>query len=330
MIDATKIRYDLVLQTPQGIKLHLNEVLRSLQWEEPAEELSVRLTAEVQNQQTQYGWLHQLFPLAGRLFLLADWGNGWQEIWRGTVWDRDYKTDPLGHFTITAYDFLYYLKSEDNRYWKTGTKARTIITDLAKWWNIPLGIIQGPDVALAKQLLKNQAINGFILDILKQSKDKGAGKFIVRASQGKMDIVKMGQNQVVYHFGSGDNVSTINDRESMDDLVTRVKIMGSEDNDKKAPVYAQVDGKTEFGIIQKIITKEKNETPGAAKTAANEMLRDQGKPKRFRRIEVPDLPFLRKGDKTHITAGTLNGYYIVTGVTHDPGNVRMTLEVDDI
>jgi len=329
MIDLTQTRYVLVLLTPQGEKLYLNEVTQGLQWEEPPDELSVRLTVEVQNQKTRYGWLHKLFPMAGRLFLLADWGEGWKEVWRGTVFDRDNRTDPLGHFMVTAYDFLFYLKSKDNRYYKSGTKGRTILTDVANAWKIPLGKVEGPDAALAKQVMKNQQINSFILDILDQSKKKGAGKFIVRANAGKMDIVKVGGNSPIYHFGATANVKVVSDRESIEDLVTRVKIVGSEDRNKKASVVATIDGRTEFGVLQEIVTKEKNETPAAAKQAAQEILSERGKPKKTRRVEAPDLPFLRKGDKVHITAGTLNGYYIVTGVHHDPDNRTMTMEVEE-
>lgn len=330
MIDATKIKYDLAVITSAGTKLHVNEFLRGLQWEEPQGELAVRLTAEIQNQQTQYGWLHQLFPMAGRLVLSSNWGEGWREIWRGTIFDRDYRTDPVGNFTVTAYDMLNYLKSEDNRFWKVGTKGRTIISDLAKWWNIPLGKMEGPDIALGKQLLKNEPINGFILDILQQSKDRGAGKFIVRSSEGKMDIVKVGGNTVVYHFGSGDSVQVASDQENIDDLVTRVIIVGSEDRDARDPIYDRMDGRTEFGIIQKMVTRQKSENPAVAKQTAQEIIKEQGKPKRFRRIEVPDLPFLRKGDKVHISAGTMNGYYIVSGVHHNPDSLSMSLEVEDL
>ena len=45
---------------------------------------------------------------------------------------------------------------------------------------------------------------------------------------------------------------------------------------------------------------------------------------------APDLPFLRKGDKVKVEAGTLIGYYIVSSVTHNATNRIMVMEVEDV
>ena len=45
---------------------------------------------------------------------------------------------------------------------------------------------------------------------------------------------------------------------------------------------------------------------------------------------APDLPFLRKGDKVIVEAGTLIGYYIVSSVMHDATNRIMVMEVEDV
>jgi hypothetical protein len=47
-------------------------------------------------------------------------------------------------------------------------------------------------------------------------------------------------------------------------------------------------------------------------------------------VIAPDLPFLRKGDKVKISAGTLIGYYIVSEVVHDATNRIMSMEVEDV
>ena len=69
---------------------------------------------------------------------------------RGTVFAWDYRTDPLGHFTITAYDQLIYLmKSQDDRFYKAGQTAKAIIQDIAGAWRIPLGTVEGPECCTA-------------------------------------------------------------------------------------------------------------------------------------------------------------------------------------
>ncbi|GAW29590.1 hypothetical protein ULO1_21600, partial [Carboxydocella sp. ULO1] len=181
MIDVSKIAYLLIAINPSGGRIDLSPFLRSLTWEENEGELAVRLEAELQNKQFSSGkWLHQLVGLNTPIYLFADWGNGLKEVFRGTVFVWDYRTDPLGNFTITAYDKLIYLtKSKDDRYYKAGTKAKTIIQDIAKAWGIPLGTVQGPDIALSKQVFRGDTLADMISSVLDQAKKRGAGKWIV-------------------------------------------------------------------------------------------------------------------------------------------------------
>jgi len=332
MIDVAKLNYSLVLFRPDGQRIDLNPFLRSLSWEENDGELAVRLEAELQNQQLAGGkWLHQLIPLGGQIFLYADWGSGQQEIFRGTVFVWDYQTNPLGHFSITAYDQLVYLmKSEDERFYKAGQTAKAIIQDIAKAWRIPLGDIQGPNTTLAKQVFRGDTLGDMIYSVLDQAKKRGAGKWIVRSKQGKIDVVRPGQNSPVYRFTHGENVDSIQDQQDIEDLVTRVKIIGAEDSEGKAPVVAQLDGRTEFGTLQELVYQRQYDTPAAAKAAAEDILKERGQPRRMRKVTAPDLPFLRKGDKVKVEAGTLIGYYIVSSVSHDATTRTMMMEVEDV
>lgn len=48
-------------------------------------------------------------------------------------------------------------------------------------------------------------------------------------------------------------------------MVTRVKILGEADDDKRRPVEATVDGQTKYGIRQKILTRGKDDSLDEAK-----------------------------------------------------------------
>lgn len=292
----------------------------------------MRLEAELQQVQLQGGgWLSSQVQLGGQVFLFADWGSGMQEVFRGTVFSWDYRTDTLGHFTLTAYDQLIYLtKSKDDRYYKAGTTARAIIQDIAGAWGISLGTVQGPDVAMAKQPFRGDTLADMISIVLEQAKKRGGGKWIVRSKQGKIDIIRPGQNSPVYRFTHDTNVGSIEDQQDIEELVTRVKIVGAEDKEGKAPVVARLDGRTEFGVLQEVVYQRQYDNLAAAKSAAQDILNERGQPRKRRRVQAPDLPFLRKGDKVYIAAGTIIGYYIVSGVVHDATNCTMTLEVEDV
>lgn len=330
MIETSALRYDLIVITPAGQRLHLAESVRGLGWEENPGELAVRLQAEAANSRLESGWLHQLVSLGAQVQLLADWGAGWAEIFRGTVFGWSYSTAPLGWLRITAYDPLIYLsRSKDDRFYPAGTTARTIIADVAAAWGIPLGVVEGPDVALAKQVFRQMTVAEMITSALEEARQRGGGRWVVRSSAGKIDIIRTGQNSPVYHLGAADVVQEVQDERSIEDLVTRVLIIGTENAGGRRPVVARNDGRTEFGVLQEILAEEQFDSPAAAKAAAKQVIADRGQPRVRRRIVAPDLPFLRRGDRVHIAAGTLNGYYLVAGVQHDADARQMSLEVED-
>jgi hypothetical protein len=327
MIDITKVKYDLVAITPAGAKIHLHEAQRGLSWEEQPGELAVRLQAELLNIKTDVGWLHELLALGGLVVLNAEWGQGWKEVFRGSIFDWQY-SGAQRRIEIMAYDNLIYLnKSKDDRFYEAGTTAKTILMDVAASWSIPLGQIDGPDIVLSKQVFRNQSVGGIINDVLDKVRLKGNGWWIVRSKVGKMDIIQAGTNNTVYHFGSDSSVVDVLDHMEINDLVTQVKIIGQEDDKARDKVIAVVDGRTEFGLLREILHWEEASKPSEATKAAKALLAERGKPMRSARVEAPDLPFLRRGDKVHIVAATLNGYYLVQGVTHNADRKSMTMEV---
>jgi hypothetical protein len=208
--------------------------------------------------------------------------------------------------------------------------AKAIIEDIAKAWGIPLGDVQGPNIALGKQVFRGETLADMINSVLKEAKAKGSIKWIVRSKQGKIDVIKPGQNSPVYLFTADTNVESIEDRQDIEDLVTRVKIIGAEDSEGKAPVVAQLDGRTEFGTLQEVVYQRQYDTPAAAKSAAEDILKERGQPRRRRKVTAPDLPFLRRGDKVKVEAGTLIGYYIVSSVIHNATQRIMSMEVEDV
>lgn len=330
MIEANKIKYELVALTSSGSRLYLGEAITDWAWEEQPEELAVRLTVTLRNMEMAGQWLHQLLPLNTKLFLQADMGAGSVPIFQGPAFRVQYIDDPLPSITITAYDHLIYLaKSTDDRFYPSGTTARTIITDIAGDWQIPLGVIEGPDVALSKQVYRSERLSQMIDTALKEAKKRGAGKFIVRANQNAVDIIRPGNNRPVYAF-YGDNTTSVEDSQNIENLVTRVKILGNATDNARRPVQAQVDGRTEFGILQEIISGPEYDTPAAAKEAAQDIINERGKPELQRKVETIDIPTVRRGDKVRIEAGTLWGYYLVKGVSHNATKRTMVMEVEDI
>lgn len=327
-VDVARVRYRLVAVDGRGERLVVPWV--ALSWEENPGELAARLVAEVPNERVHGGWLHERLALGAHVVLYADWGAGWREIFRGTVFRHDYRRDPLGRFEVTAYDMLVYLmRSKDDRLYASGTPARAIIEDIARAWSIPLGRVEGPDTRLARQVFRERRLADMIAEVLEQVRERGGGRWIVRAREGRMEVVRAGGNQPVYRFRADEAVMEVRHARDIEDLVTRVVILGAADEDTRAPVVARMDGRTEFGVLQELVYEERFETPAAARDAARQILAERGRPRDRRVVVAPDLPFLRRGDRVWVEAGTASGYHIVVGVHHDAARRVMEMEVEE-
>lgn len=230
-------------------------------------------------------------------------------------------------FNVVAYDNLFNLqKSSDNVYFASGKKTKSILTAIFKSWGITISKYTGPNVAHKKILLKNKKLGDIIREVLDEAKKKGGGAAIVRSTESKVQVIAKGSNTDIYHF-SGDVSSQVSHKISIANLVTRVKIVSSGKSDEAAKVEATVNGKTQYGVFQTIITHSKSDKLDDAKKEAKEILEEKGSPKVTSKLIAPDIPCVRKGDIIHAKVGSLNGYYLINSIQHNAKNGQMTMDV---
>jgi len=331
VIDIRKLKYKLILVTATGKQLDITQAAESLGWEEGDAELAMRIGFTLHN--TKYGGV-QLSSLAQPgciVAIIADWGTSSEEVARGTIeeWEPAHVGSASTTFDVLAYDELFNLQqSQDNRYYSAGTGTKAAITGIFKDWGVPIEKYDGPDVAHAKTLFKNEYLSNILLQLLDDAAKKGAAKCIIRASKGKVSVLPKGSNKTIYHFDEDTNATLVRDKISTADLVTRVKVVGKEDSEGRQPVEAVLDGQTQYGIRQRIYNRSEDDTLATAKSAAQEILDKQGKPTRTIVLESPDVPVIRKGDKIHVRAGTLNGYFFTKSVRHDAASRSMMMELE--
>ena len=114
---------------------------------------------------------------------------------------------------------------------------------------------------------------------------------------------------------------------SLKECITRVKVIGQEDDDGKSAVEAVLNGSTKYGVRQKIVRRGTDESLEDAKTSAQTILDEEGKVQEEMTVKAPDIPWVRKGDLVHVTVGTMNAYYYVIGIRHDVDSRSMTLDL---
>ena len=319
---AEDTTYTLILMTEDGKKYDISDFVTDLGWEETESELSMRLSCTLATDNKK---LRSLVKLGCMLFVIS---SG-KEVARGFIQEAEpslsVSTDQI---PITCYDELIALeKSEEQYYFSSGQSTKPVLTKIFADAGIPMGRYTGANVKHGKLAYKSGSIADTVLDILKDAKSKGGAESIVRATEGKIEVLKYGSNTNVYIFDPDDTIS-MSYKQSITNLVTRVKIVGTSTKKASRPaVVAVMNGMTKFGIRQKIITQSKSSTSGEAQKQAKRELEDNGKPDITITVQAPDVPELRKGDMEYLKIGELDGYYNVKGVKHDAMNGTMTLSL---
>lgn len=331
MIDISKIKYQLLLVTEAGKEIDITRATEDLGWEEGEAELALRTSFTMANITYNGQLLSSLAKPGCLIAVIADWGTGKEEVARGKIVEWDPQFSSSGNIVgITAYDDLINLQaSQDNRYYSAGTGTKSAITAIFTDWGIPIGEYKGPDIAHAKTLFKAEYLSDIIIQLLDDAKKKGGASCIVRSTKGKVSVLPEGSNTTIYHFTEDKNVEIARDMMSITTLVTRVKVVGKEDSEGKQAVDAVVDGLTNYGIRQQIYVRDEDDILATATAAAQDIINTAGKPDRVRSVNAPDIPTIRKGDKVHIQAGTLNGYYIVTGIRHNASGGTMSMDIKE-
>lgn len=317
--------------TSSGKQIDITGASEDIGWEEGESELAMRTGFTIHNTKYEDSEISSLAKPGCIVAVIADWGTKSEEVTRGTIteWEPGLQGSRSSSFDVVAYDELFNLQqSQDNRYYAAGTGTKAAFTGIFSDWGIPVEKYEGPDVAHAKTLFKNEYLSDIIVQLLDDAVKKGGAKSIIRAAKGKVSVLKKGSNTTIYHFDEDTNATLTKDKINTSDLVTRVKVVGKEDSEGRQPVEAVVDGLTEYGIRQRIQNRSEDAMLATAKSAAQDTINEKGKPTRTIVLESPDIPTVRKGDKIHVKAGTLNGYYYTKSVRHDAASRSMSMELE--
>lgn len=328
MIDISKIKYRLVVMTESKKQYNIKEFVEDLGWEENDGELATRISFTAKNEKTSAGLISSLAKPGCLVGVFATDGSIDEEVARGYVTDwKPLLSGSKDKVDITCYDELYNLEeSQDLIYYSSGIGTKSAITQIFDNWQIPTEKYDGPDVTHGKLAYKTESLADVLLDILDDAKKKGGGDAFIRAAKGKVSVLQWGSNKTVYHF-EVDNTKQVSHKMSAAGMITRVKVIGQEDDDGRSSVEAVVNGQTKFGIRQKIYVRGKDDSVSDAQSAAQDIINDKGQVDEEITVQSPDVPFVRKGDLVHITAGTLNDYYFVKGIRHNADSMSMTMDL---
>lgn len=323
--------YKVAIVDKNGTRYNLTPALVDLVLTENEGEISQKVQLTIANVQVDGKYLTSIIQVRNRVFVYAETEEKTDEVFRGFVWERQYTSEESKELTLTCYDnLIYFQKSQDYQYFSAGLSTASICSTLCSKWGVTLKY-NTDSITHPKLPLRGALSDIFLTDLLEEVKKKKGTKSVMRSIKDVVCIDKVGSNDTVYKLLRGDGGNAISTKSyiSMDDMVTKVIILGKEDDNDRAAVEATVAGDTAtYGTIQKVLNTSSGTTLAESKSEANQILKDNGKPEYTFSITAVDIPWVRKGDKVYVAAGDMVGNFIATSVIHDAMKKTMTLEAE--
>lgn len=249
-------------------------------------------------------------------------GDKYNLLFYGTIWQINKTAMDKNEVKLTAYDPLIYLqKSEAALFFGKNKKTKTIMKSVCN--KLGLKLVYNYYSVRHGKIQHRGTYADLITDTLMGKVRKSTGvKGIFRYQKGKVYAQPVGFNNRVYTIELNKTGLSAEYASTMDDMVTRVKIV----NDKKTK--ATISGNTKkWGVIQQVQDKGK-EKLSESKKIARQTIKSHGKPKRRWKVEALDIPYIRKGHKVIIKGSIMAKHqYIVMSVTHNFHEKKMELEV---
>lgn len=314
-----------------GTKYNLTPVLISLDFSEQENQLAQSLTANLLNILVNGKWLSSIIKVRQRIFVYANDGEKEDEVFRGYIWNRGYKSS-LGdrEIAIKCFDnLIYFQESEESEFFSAGKSSKDVLSTLCEKWGVKLKY-EYESITHAKLALRGTLADIMTSDILDLVKDQTGKKYVILSSKDEIQVKGYGQNSTIYKFMAGQNAVMTKSESTMSGMVTKVVILGkADDEDSRDPIEATVLGDTDqYGTIQKLIDRDENTTLADSQKEAEGILKNDGTPKWEYEVQAPDIPWLRKGDKVYVNAGDIYQRYLyVYGVERDISakGAKMTL-----
>lgn len=307
------MRFEVVLED----KYYLSDIVKSITLEDNLSEISYRaeITLELVNNLPGELAIGKNIRISG-----TPYGIGEMKPFLafGIIWSRETRKSGAEELSLTIYDKSIYLKSEDEYLFQAGLTASDRLKRYLQDVKLPVGEIKNTGVKLSQKLYGAQSIYSMITEDLKETVAKGGDMYRVYMSPGGIALRKIGDNDKVFEFSTDtQNVFELTQSITLENLVSKVKVLGEAPDDMKSPVLAVITGDTSFGIMQKIIQEDDIQNKSEAEQKARLMLNTLDETFTFTTICIPQL---RAGDLIKLNKMEL----IAVEVRHEFGQVGRT------
>ena len=328
MYTLHNIEHAVIAALYDGNTVNLAQVCERIGIEEAKNEIACRLNLTVRNVLYKADTLLiEMMRMVTTVYVFAYVNGIKTEVFRGRIWKVSGDVVKNDKFTVTCYDDLMYLnKSKDFAFYPSGTGTKTVVTGKLPEYGIPLGGYDGPDVSHEKLVFSKKTPASMMKETLADAELRSGARCVMYMFEGKFYVRRFGTNETMYKFTEQNCVSG-DYSESILNLVTKVLVIGKEDDDGRRPIETTATGDMQYGVLLDVVVNNE-ETFVDAKADAENIIKEKGKPEEKLTIQTINIPTVHKGDVHYVAVGAAVGYCRVLGVSHDIRAMTMTMEVE--
>lgn len=236
------------------------------------------------------------------------------ELFRGIIFETS--INQIGEMSITVYDELKYLTTNnENRLFKS-TKASSIVSTLCGDFGIPVGTVTDTGYAI-KKMITNGTLWDTFQRALSYTKEKTGRNYYIYSSEGKLNLVERKSEVVRWVIESGSNLETASRRISIENLRNSIKLIsGDIEKSPKINVYKDDTSIAKYGKMQEVENVDEKET--RLKEIADRKLKELNKPEDEITVTAAGITGIISGRGVYAydTLTNLSGGYYVTQDSH--------------
>lgn len=297
-------------------KYYFGELLKSVSLEDSLDEIAQRAIVTLE-------YTKDLPPLSlGQDIRISGYLYGQKEFkpyfHNAVLWEIESNWQTNKEITLILYDKCIYLKSEEEYLWPAGLTATKRIQKYLQDLGLKIGTLEDTKIKLPKTVYRAQSIASMIKEDLKATVMKGGDMYRVYMSPGGVELRKLksnlGSGGKIFEFSTENdvNIFEITQKRTLENMVSKIKVLGSAPDDLKSPIIAIVAGDTQYGVIQKILQDDDIENINEAKERAKLLLEGKEETFTFTTICIPQI---QAGDQIKLNKMEL----IVYEVRHEFG-----------
>lgn len=205
------------------------------------------------------------------------------EQFRGVVFEISLNTN--GEQSLKAHDYNVYLTKNSDTVNIPGKTATQIISILCGKFGIKTGALANTRHVIPKFIMRGATVYDIIITALTLTQKATGKRYRLRNREGLLELVEVTAQVKRLTLENAQNILSASYSESIEDLKTRVKMTGGDEN-KPVTVEVSAGNASQYGIMQHYEHNSDVKTAVKLRPLAQQLLAELNKPRQEYTIEA--------------------------------------------